>query len=212
MGGIARVRTMRLFLENPDRVVTAEELAKSSAISIISARREIRFLRSVALIAPAKRVDEIIKHKKTRRKKVSGFRFAPTFPLTGPLRNLLIGASPVSREKIVRYCKNRNGVRLVVVGGAFINAAASPEDTIPLSEYLEFEHAVDLLIVGQRAQRSTYDPLVKQLEAEMGRELSWVFLTPTEFEHRMAMHDKFLRDLFDYPHEILINKLGNIIK
>src|SRR3989338_9394546 len=113
MGGIARVRTIRFFLENPNRVITVSELAKSSAVSSVSAWREVRFLRSVALIAPAKRVDEIIECKKTRRRKVSGFRFAPTFPLTGPLRNLLIGASPVSREKIVRYCKNRNGVRLV---------------------------------------------------------------------------------------------------
>lgn len=207
MGGVARVRATRFFLENPDQVVTSQELAKLSAISIVSARREIRFLRLIELIAPAKRVDEIITRKKTRKKKISGFRFVPTFPLTGPLRNLLIGASPVSREKIVRYFKNRNGVQLVVVGGAFVNVALSSEDAIPLSEYLELEHAIDLLIVGQRTKRGACEPLIKKLEAEMGRELAWALLTPAEFEHRMAMHDKFLRDLFDYPHEILINKL-----
>lgn len=208
MGGVARVRAMRFFLENPDRVIASHELAKLSAISFASARREIRFLRGAGLIAPAKRIDEIIRRKKTRKKKIHGFRFSPNFSLTGPLRNLLIGTFPVSREKIARYFKNRNGVKLVVVGGAFINTAASPKNAVPLSEYLELEHTIDLLIVSQRARRGACEPLMKKLEAEMGRELTWVLLTPTEFEHRMAIHDKFVRDLFDNPHEILINKLG----
>ena len=207
-GGAARVRVMRFFLQNPDRVATSKELARLAGISAVSARREIHFLRAVGFIASAKRIDEVIKRKKTKKQKISGFRFSADFPLAGPVRNLVIGASPVSREKIAHYFKNRNGIQLVALGGAFISAVSSGSDTIPLSEYLDDYQSLDLLIVGRKTTRSALDPFIKKLEAEMGRELMWALLAPAEFEHRRAMHDKFLRDLFDYPHEILINKLG----
>ena len=60
MGGGARVRAIRFFLQNPDRVVTTKEFAKLAGVSATSARREIQFLRGVELISLAKRIDEII--------------------------------------------------------------------------------------------------------------------------------------------------------
>jgi hypothetical protein len=33
-------------------------------------------------------------------------------------------------------------------------------------------------------------------------------LDTEDFRYRLNAHDRFVRDLFDYPHERLINKLG----
>jgi len=59
------------------------------------------------------------------------------------------------------------------------------------------------------------DYILKQLtssltypESEIGKELTYAFLETPEFQYRLEMRDKFVRDILDYPHEKLIDKIG----
>ena len=180
-GSAYRVKLLRLFLLSPEKIFTAKEAARILRISSKSASKEIHFLRSLSFL----------------KKRPKGFVLSQIFPLLLPLRNLLINASPVSREKMLKYFKNKGKIQLLVLGGVFAN------------ENLEISDAathLDLLIVGG-IKRGAVERFIKKIEAEVGKELNWTLLGQLEFEHRMSMHDKLLRDLFDYPHEFLINKL-----
>ena len=182
-GSAYRVKLLRFFLLSPEKVFTSKEAAKVLKIFSKSAAKEIRFLRSLGFL----------------KKRPKGFMLSQTFPLLLSLRNLLINASPVSREKMLKFFKNKGKIQLLVLGGVFANENLEMADVVATH--------LDLLIVGG-IKRGAVERFIKKIEAEVGKELNWTLLGQLEFEHRMSMHDKLLRDLFDYPHEFLINKLG----
>lgn len=207
-GGQARLKAIRFFLQNPGKVVTSRELAKAVQITPASAVRELSFLRSADLVKKGSRVDIVSVGRKTRKKKIEGSVLSNNFPFFQPLRNLVISASPVSREKMVQYFKSKKNVQLVVLGGIFVET--TNQRTVQHEEADSFlgSQPLDLLIVAAKLKKSFIEPFIKKIEVDIGKELAWVLLTPSEFEYRAGMHDKFLRDLFDYQHEFLINRLG----
>lgn len=182
-GSSVRVKLLRFFLLSPEDIFTSKEAAKILKILRHSASREIRFLTSLGFL----------------RKRPKGFALSQTFPYLLALRNLLVSASPVSREKMLKFFKNKGKIKLLVLGGIFNNDFAV--------DALEAGRRLDLLIVGE-IKRGAVERFIKKIEAEVGKELNWSLLSSAEFDHRLSMHDRMLRDLLDYPHEFLINRLG----
>lgn len=202
-GSVARVKVLRLFLLSPDKVFASKEAAVVLKVSKKSVSKEIRFLSAIGFLKRAMRADSksVKKGKKIKvvKIKIAGFRLSPTFPFILALRNLLITASPVSREKMLKFFKSRGQIKLVALGGIFSQDLAI--------ETQETDPKLDLVVVGA-LKKNKVEGFIKNLESEIGKELNWTLLTQLEFEHRMSMQDKLIRDLFDYPHEFLINKLG----
>jgi hypothetical protein len=83
-------------------------------------------------------------------------------------------------------------IKLIVMGGAFIG---------------EREGALDLFIVGDRIDDKKLQNRLRSLEADLGKELRYTYLTAEEFFYRLNMSDKLLRDVFDYPHRIVFDRL-----
>ena len=52
--------------------------------------------------------------------------------------------------------------------------------------------------------------MIKNLEAEIGKELRYVYFSTEDFKYRLSMCDKLMRDILDYPHKKVLNKLGII--
>jgi len=48
---------------------------------------------------------------------------------------------------------------------------------------------------------------VADIEANFGRELRFATFTTEDFAFRVDVKDRLLRDVFDYPHEIIVDKL-----
>ena len=71
---------------------------------------------------------------------------------------------------------------------------------------LDNSHA-DLLVVGDKIKSAKFDRFLKELEAEVGREINCALMTTKEFYYRYNMYDRFVRDILDFKHEKLINKL-----
>lgn len=208
IGSPSRLKVIRFFLQNPGCVVTSKELAKLLQISSPSASRDIVYAKSIELIKASARTDVIVRREKSKKKKIAGFVLSPNFTLFHPLYNLVIGASPISREKLVQYFKNKKNVQLVALGGIFITDAKEQKNILLSADTSGIDQRLDLLIVVNKIKKNEIEPFIKKIESEVGRELLWALFTQFEFEYRTGMHDKFLRDLFDYPHEMLINKLG----
>ena len=177
------MKLLRFFLLSPEKIVTPKEASKLLKISSKSASKEARLLRLLGFL----------------KKRPNGFMLSQTSPYLLALRSLLVNASPVSRERMLKFFKNKGKIKLLVLGGVFNNDFAVDAS--------DSAGRLDLLLVGE-LRRGAAERFIKKIEAEVGKELNWTLMSALEFDHRLAMHDKLLRDLLDYPHEFLINKLG----
>ncbi len=84
-------------------------------------------------------------------------------------------------------------MKLIVTAGIFIQ---------------DPESRADLLVVGDSVKRAKLESVIKGVEAEVGKELRYAFFSTEEFRYRLSMYDKLVRDILDYPHRILLDKLG----
>jgi hypothetical protein len=71
----------------------------------------------------------------------------------------------------------------------------------------EQKSRVDLLIVGEAIKRPKAEKVLESLSAELGREVIYSIMDVEEYNYRFKMYDKFIRDIFDMPHERVIDKL-----
>jgi hypothetical protein len=196
-GSASRVKILRLFLLNPLEAFDALMVAEKSKVAIAETRRELALLKKIGFIAdksffkeiPAKRGSK----KPATRKRVSGFQLRGSFPLLIPLKNLVISESPLNREEITRRFKSIGKVKLLVLSGIFIEAT----DT-----------RVDVLIVGDDLKKRSIENVLKSIEAEVGKELSYAAFETSEFLYRLSVYDKFVRDILDFRHDTVFDKIG----
>ena len=45
---------------------------------------------------------------------------------------------------------------------------------------------------------------IRKLEAEIGTELVYAIFDTKEFLYRLSMYDKLVRDILDFPHEVIL--------
>ncbi len=115
--------------------------------------------------------------------------FNPAFKYGGEFEDLLLGSDTLSKEAILETFKKVGRVKLIVSSGVFIK---------------NHDSRVDLLIVGDKMKRSKIEEGIKKIEAEMGGELVYAVFDTKEFLYRLNMYDKLVRDILDYPHEIVL--------
>lgn len=184
-GSPLRVKIMRLFLLGGEVVVLPAEVARRAKGNPASVRRELKLLESIGFV---REVTKVLPHKK----RVPGFTLNQSFPMYFALKNLVLNTAPVAPEELLKKIKRLGKVQLVIISGVFIQ---------------EDNSRTDLFVVGDGIRRGSFENLVRALEAEIGRELNYALLDTKEFKYRLGMYDKFVRDVLDYPHEKLLNKL-----
>jgi len=199
LGTEERVKIMRLFLLNPDTSFDAADIMDRSKVNKGALRREIALLMKVGFVKPRNFIKEISRgtpeHVKILKKKVSGWQLSFEFPLLLPVRNLIITTEPIKKENVINRFKSAGKVKLIVLAGVFLQK----EDS-----------RVDILIVGDEVKRRAVENALKSIEAEVGKELSYALFETEDFKYRLNVYDKFVRDILDFPHEKILNKLGVI--
>lgn len=123
------------------------------------------------------------------KKHGNNWSFNPIFKYGGEFEDLLLGSDTLSKEAILETFKKAGRIKLIIVSGVFIK---------------NHDSRVDLLIVGDKMKRSKIDEGIKKIEAEMGGELVYAVFDTKEFLYRLNMYDKLVRDILDYPHEIVL--------
>ena len=68
--------------------------------------------------------------------------------------------------------------------------------------------SLDMLIVGDKLDLGMVQKNVALLESEVGKELRYATFTTDEFMYRIKMYDKLIRDVFDFPHQKLVNQIN----
>ena len=185
-GSEAKVKIMRLFLFNSEHVFLMPEIAERGKISVGQARREVGILNKAGLIRGKSQSGG-------NRKK--GYVLDTRFTYLVPLQNFLINVEPLHPKEIIKKISKLGSIKLIIVAGVFIQ---------------EPESRIDLLVVGDHVKKSSLENTIKTLEAEIGKELRYAYFTTEDFQYRLSMFDKLIRDILDYPHKKILNKFGVI--
>lgn len=180
-GSPARLKLLRLFIFNDDMTFSAADVAFRARTTKDATKKELSVLVASGLL------------KKKTGKGNSGYVVNKRFPYYDALASFVRATTSISDTDAVAILKKAGNLRLVALSGLFTGA---------------IESKVDLLVVGDKLEERHLATAVRALEAELGRELRYASFTTEEFRYRQGVYDRLLRDLFDYPHRPILDRLG----
>ena len=125
--------------------------------------------------------------------KLRGYTLNEDYPYLSALENFLIDASPLTEKEIVRKISRVGNIKLILIAGVFLH---------------DPESRVDILVVGDHIKKGMLVSAISALEAELGKELRYAAFETNDFKYRIGVYDKLIRDILDFPHQKIVNKLG----
>lgn len=196
-GSSARVKIMRLFLFNRELSFDVSDISNRVAEHRSIVENVLRELYRVGLVRRrmfVKSVTKKVRGKKVDRKsKVSGWGLDETFKYLTPLQKLLVEIGPLEEGLLMKRIGKAGKIKFVATSGIFVQ---------------NWESRLDLIVVGDSLRLSVIDRAIRSLETEIGREIRYSAFETRDFSYRLSMHDKLIRDVLDFPHHVLVDKLG----
>lgn len=181
-GGAPRVKLMRLFLFNETTAFLPSEVFTRAKVEANRARKELNFLLKVGLIKKATRSNGKIVWMTNDK-----------FPYLVEFQRLLLQTSLITPQSIIKKLSKIGKLKLVVLSGLFKEQA---------------ESRLDILIVADDAKKASTDSIMSNIEAEVGKEIRFAVLNSTDLKYRLGVGDRLVRDVLDYPHEVVLDKLN----
>lgn len=127
------------------------------------------------------------------KKRAKGFVLDTDYPYLPALEAFLTDTSRISEKEITKKLSKAGKLSLILTSGFFRH---------------DPEARVDLLIVGDRLKTKKLIAAISSLEADLGRELRYAAFETPDFKYRLGVYDKLIRDILDYPHQKLLDKVG----
>ncbi len=204
-GGSGIVKTLRLFLFNPEVGYEVKDVIARTRASSDIIRDEIRMLAKIGFLKKKsffkdikqkkirRRVSQTLRLQKVKRKRVSGWVLNKDFPYLEELKTLLIGTASLEEKDIVQRLRKVGTIKLIIASGIFVQ---------------NWDSRLDLLIVGDGLKHQQLTKVIKEIEAELGREIRYAVFGTSDFKYRLGIYDRLVRDVFDYPHRTVVDKIG----
>ena len=146
----------------------------------------------MSLINEFKRNKFILERKKNGMK---AYILNQKFPFLIELKGLFIKSNINPQCSSLDKLRTIGDVKLALISGIFLNYPKSK---------------ADMVLVVNNINRSKLKNLMASIEAEVGREISYVLMNNEEFKYRLDMLDRFLLDLLEGPHDELVNKIPRL--
>jgi hypothetical protein len=196
-GSEARVKIMRLFLFNPEEIFDAGMISDKSKVNKDIVKKEVIILEKAKLIKK-RDFSKTIEKKKGKRVanikiRTHGYYLNQDFSYITALKQLLIKTKTLEGGEIIRRLSKAGKLKLVIVAGVFTQ---------------DKDSRVDMFVVGNNISKSALNNAIKSIEAELGKELMYVCFETEDFKYRLGMYDKLIRDVLDYPHQVLLDKIS----
>jgi len=94
-------------------------------------------------------------------------------------------------DELVKALKKMNNLKVGVLSGVF---TANPN------------MQCDILLAGDVNQRAL-DNFIAGAERLVGQEVNYALFSSEEYQHRRSIFDRFMKDIFENPHIVVVNKL-----
>jgi hypothetical protein len=179
-GSSLRVRLLRLFLFHQHHSFTAGEAAQRTRARLPQVKKELLLLERAHIL-----------FSDGKRGKTQQFRVNRESEYLEPLENLVLDA-PLHGQEIADRLKGVGVLKLIMTSGVFLKNS---------------EAALDLLVVGDRIDDRKLSERMRAFEAEIGKELRYAYLSTGEFYYRLNMNDRLIRDILDFPHQVVLDRL-----
>lgn len=180
-GSPARLKTLRLFIFNKDTAYTLAEIAERTKLAKAIVRKELGDLTASGLV-----------RKKGSQAPVS-YQTNAKFEYLNVLDTFVRETTNVQPAYMVKALKRAGAPKLIALSGLFTG---------------NLETRVDLLVVGDNLDERVLASVIRTFEAELGREIRYAAFATVDFRYRLGVFDRLLRDVFDYPHRLLVDKIG----
>lgn len=190
-GSQARVKLLRFFLFNPSQEFTFDDISRRAKLVRRTARTELNALERAEII---KKKVIFGKHKtKDTKVRMQGYVLNDKSPQLSSLQTFLFETAPINGETVLKHVRKIGPLDFVACAGIFVR---------------EFDRRLDLIIATKKLNEGKVEVAIRALEAELGIEIRYATFTTVDLLYRVGMYDKLTRDVFDYPHQIIIDKIG----
>lgn len=177
-----RIKALAYILKRPGEEGTAAEFAAVSGTSKENALKELNALVRLGILRA--------RGTGANRKFIAD----EADILFEPIRGLLVQATMPDDKEIIQAFRGVRGIWLLVAAGALTNDAHSP---------------VDLLIVTRNPDEPKLGKAVKKIESLAAIPIRYAILEVEEYLGRRQAYDRMLRDMFEYPHRIILERGGS---
>lgn len=193
-GGAAIVKILRLFLMNQDEIIEKKDIEKRAKVKPSESTRELKMLEEIGLVKQKSFFkDKKYKSGKVKKVREKGYIVDSQHRLFIPLQSLMVKNTPMSSKTMVDKLGKHGKIKLVVVSGIFIQDPDS---------------RVDLLVVGDSLKEKSLKNTMSLIESEIGKQIRYAMFETADFEYRLGVYDRLVRDILDYPHQIVLDKIG----
>jgi len=192
-GSRTRVKLLTLFIHNPDDGFYVRELTRKIDTQINAVRREIQNLEKMGLIVEGAAPVEAspVKRPGLKRKYYIANK---DFPLYRELHSLLTKAHVFMERRLDDRIQRLGSINYLAFMGSFQGMMGQP---------------VDLFLVGS-VDETEFKKLVQELEKELGFEINFSIMTPTEYTYRKEIADRFLLSILAADKTVSVNKLDSM--
>ncbi len=190
-GSTARVKLLRFFLFNPSQEFTFDDISRRAKLVRRTARTEMNALERAEVIKKKMVYMKLPGYDVKRRVQV--YALNNKFPQLASLQTFLFETAPIDGKTLIKHIRKAGPVDFVACAGVFMR---------------EFDRRLDVVIAMKKLSEGKIEVAMRSLESELGIEVRYASFTSDDLIYRVGMYDKLTRDIFDYPHQILVDKIG----
>ncbi len=199
-GSKDRVKLLKLFIYNKDLFFSLADIVKRTKVRTALLKRELELFEEIGFLSVKKLLatqNHVVGRGKKKSVPKAGAKgkvwsLNQDFFFLEHLRSMFNSDFLASRDEMAERFKNCGKIKLVVLSGMFMQEGGT---------------RADLLIVGDDLRRGIIEGIISTIESELGRELVYAILDTRDYRYRFQTSDRFVRDIMDYPHRLLIDKL-----
>lgn len=202
-GSKTRVKMMKIFLENPDKLFYVRELTRLTDSLINSVRRELDNLLEIGFVVVEESraagvheqhddSDDADLNKKKGLNTKKYFRLNKNNVFRNEFDALFSKGKLMVKQKFTDRLQKAGQIRYLCLSGFFVDNPKS---------------STDVLIIGT-LEKDKIQKVIKDFEADIKRELNYTLMDVKEYRLRRDINDRFLRDILDDPNNlVLVNDL-----
>lgn len=190
-GSTARVKLLRFFLFNPSKQFLFDDISRRARLVRRTARTEIAALEKAGVIRQRSIYMEV--PERNKKMKAIGYALNKDFPELQALQTFLFETAPIDGKNLLKHLREAGTLDFVGISGVFVR---------------EFEQRLDVLLAMKKFSQPKVEKAIRSLEAEIGVEIRFAAMSSEDLLYRVGMYDKLTRDFFDYPHQVLVDKIG----